>query len=140
MAVIPVKVPPEREILVLFAGVGNISHQDVHVFLVLLKPLRVQVTEDSSSQNVVAVVKMVVIVKRIAKVRPCVARHVSCRGDDASPGVLLRQQRDSVGRCMEVTYFRSKGGISADWLQRPQRLLLVAPSQSLPAAGLPPCL
>lgn len=89
VTVIPVKASPHGEILILPTRVGNISNQDIDVFLVLLEPLGVMASNYCGSHNEVAVVKMVIIVTRIAEVQVQVACLVRRRGYDTTPGACL---------------------------------------------------
>lgn len=68
VAMIPIKVSPQREVLVLRTRIGNIAHEDVDVFPVLLHPLGIQVANCGSREDVVAIVEVVVIVVRVPEV------------------------------------------------------------------------
>jgi hypothetical protein len=85
MAMIPVKVPPHGKVLVIWAWIGNVSHKGVDILLVLLHPPRVEMANVGSCQDVVAVMEMVVIVVRIAKVDMRISSSIGCGGNDTSP-------------------------------------------------------
>lgn len=64
MPVVPIECSGEREVLIRCAGVGRISDEEVHPFLVQLEPLRIEVGNDGSSVDEIRVVEMVVVVVR----------------------------------------------------------------------------
>lgn len=84
--VVPVEAPPRGEEGVLGAGVCHVPRQHVDVVCVFLGPGRVQVTNRSRRQDVVAVVEVVVVVIRVSKVDAGVSRHVARRRHGPAPG------------------------------------------------------
>lgn len=71
---VPVKTPPHREVLILGTRIRNIPHKSVDIFLVRFKPGGIKVAENRTGEDVVTVMKVVIIVRRVAKVGP----HVTC--------------------------------------------------------------
>jgi hypothetical protein len=68
VAVIPIKASPNREQLVLRAGVCNVTNQCVDISLVGENPRGVQVSNDGRRIDKVPVMKMMVVVVGISKV------------------------------------------------------------------------
>lgn len=69
MAMIPIKVSRDREILVSCRGVGYISYHGIYIINILWgEPGRVQISDDGRRIDEVAIVKVVVVVKCVAKV------------------------------------------------------------------------
>ena len=87
----PVEGPPDGEVLVPRAGVGNVPDEHVDVGLVGGHPRRVEVPDDGGRVDEVAPVEVVVVVQRVAKVDAVVARHVCGGRDHAAPGACLCQ-------------------------------------------------
>jgi hypothetical protein len=73
VTVIPVERPPHGEVLVFGARVGHVPHQHVDIVSVLFDPTRVDKPNQSSRENEVAIVKVVVVVARVAEIRSVVA-------------------------------------------------------------------
>jgi len=88
---VPVEIPRHREILIRRAGVGNIPDHGIDIGDILSRqPGRVEIAYDGSRVDEVAVVEMVVVIVRVAKVGPGVARLVRGRGDNATPSTFSR--------------------------------------------------
>ena len=78
VAVKPVEAPPDGEVLVPRAGVCNVADEHVDVGLVGADPGGVQMPDDGGRVDEVAVVEVVVVVQRVAKVDAVVACRVCC--------------------------------------------------------------
>jgi hypothetical protein len=63
VAMIPIKIPPEREVFVLGTRIGDITHQDVDIILVLLHPLWIEVADRGRCENMITIVEMVVLAR-----------------------------------------------------------------------------
>lgn len=70
VSVIPVEASPLREILVTGAGVRIVTNECVDIRLVGGKPLAIHGADIGSSENMVAKVKMMIVVVSVAKVGP----------------------------------------------------------------------
>lgn len=78
VSMVPIKVPPQREILVLRARISNITYENVDVVLVLSHPLRVEVANRGGCKNMISIVEVVIVVVRVTKVGSRIACYV-CR-------------------------------------------------------------
>lgn len=78
VAVVPIEVSPKREVFVLCTWVCDITHKHIDVLFVFLHPLWIEVPDRRSGKNMIAIMKVVVIVIGVAKVGPCIASHVGC--------------------------------------------------------------
>lgn len=78
MAMVPVKAAMLREVLVLRARVRVVTHKHVDVFLVIPRPVRVDVPYYRRGKDKVAPVEVVVVVVGVAKVGAIAAGGVCC--------------------------------------------------------------
>lgn len=76
MAMVPVKITPHGEISVLATWIGDVSNQRADVFLIIYEPLGIKMSNDCTSENVVTVVEVVVVVEGVAKVDSGVSRNI----------------------------------------------------------------
>lgn len=76
---VPVKTAPYGEELVFGAWIGNVPYKRVDVFGIGLGPFPVNVANRCCRQDMIAVVEVMVVVVRIAKVDTRVSRYVACR-------------------------------------------------------------
>lgn len=86
----PVLVSPLREEKIFVGGVGDVSHKQQHVLVVLSAPLRIVLGHDRGGVDVISKVEMVIIVKACAKVLPSIGKGGAVRvGVPAATMVIL---------------------------------------------------
>ena len=90
MTMIPIKVARYGKVFVLAVGVGYVTHKSVDIVNVRLgQPGRVEVPNDCSSKDKVAIVEVVIVVVRVTKVRTIIASLVCGRGYYPAPSTYF---------------------------------------------------
>lgn len=79
VAVVPIETSPDGEVLVTAARVRIITNKRVDVGLVGSKPFAIHSANIGGSEDMVAIMEMVIIVVGISKVGSCLTCHIGCR-------------------------------------------------------------
>lgn len=97
VSVVPIKIARYRKVLVLTVWVRNVAHKSIHVINIgLCEPAWIEVTNNGSSQDKVAIVEVMVVVVRVTKIRTVIAGLVGGRGHYPSPSGYSGQLTKSI--------------------------------------------
>ena len=76
MPMIPVKISPYWEYYIVRAGICNVADKNVDIILVLFKPSLVEMPNESSRKNVIAIMKMMIVIIGISEVNTVASSYI----------------------------------------------------------------
>ena len=89
MTIIQIKHPAHRKEVIFCRWIGDVTDERVDIILIRSQPSRVEVLDNGSSVDEVAVVEIVVVVIGVSEIDAGVAHYVGSGGDNSTPGCFV---------------------------------------------------